>query len=231
MFSALSLAALLAAAPAAPQRDARVELDAVAAQIERLKARHLAGQDVASELEGLLVKARELAAEIERGAPPVKPPPPAAAAGPSPEELRERADALRDEADRGAAAAKELEAQIEEARRAARLEAGLESLLSESNLFGEAGMTRLGGRAPGKTATLLDATPVNGVATVTSPPSTALAPTGAQGRGGATLPASAADRVSVLRASRARALARAAALRGEADALDAQAKAIEDAER
>src|SRR5574341_6904 len=94
---AFALALLLSADPVVDP--ARAELGRVAARIERLKARKLAGEDVTLELEGLLVRAQELAQEIERarrggGVPPVAPP------GPSPEELRERADALRDESDR-----------------------------------------------------------------------------------------------------------------------------------
>src|SRR5512138_1061902 len=116
------LALLLAAEPVVDP--ARAELDVVAARIERLKARKLAGQDVTLELERLLVRAQDLVEQIERtrrldGTPtPVE-------AGPTPEELRERADALRDEADRSAIDLRELDARIVAVRRERRVEAGL----------------------------------------------------------------------------------------------------------
>src|SRR5512133_1933063 len=95
LFAALAL--LLAADPVVDP--ARAELDRVASRIERLKTRQLAGEDVAQELERLLVRAQELAQRIERarrgaGAPAASP------SGPTPEELEERADAIRDESDR-----------------------------------------------------------------------------------------------------------------------------------
>src|SRR5512142_2079930 len=96
----VALALLLAAAPVVDPT--RAELDVVAARIEQLKARKLAGEDVTLELERLLVRAQDLVQRIER-ARRLETVPPAAVPGPSPEELRERADAVRDERDRVAA--------------------------------------------------------------------------------------------------------------------------------
>lgn len=128
MVPAACLVLLLAGSPDADPADARAELDACAARIEELKARRRAGQAAERELERLLVRAQELALELERaraGLPqPAGPlaleraePPP-----PSPEELRERADAARDEADRLAAEIAELDVKLGDARRMARAE-------------------------------------------------------------------------------------------------------------
>jgi len=97
---------LVASADPAP---ARAELDACAARIEALKAR---GEDGA-ELDRLLRRAQELAAELERATSEVR-----ADAAPSPEELRERADAARDQADRLASELAALDVKLEDARRA-----------------------------------------------------------------------------------------------------------------
>jgi hypothetical protein len=76
---------------------AQAELSAVAVRIEQLKARYASGDGtVVPELHLLLVRAQELAHAIE--ATSVRPPPSDDA--PTAEELRERADADRDEADR-----------------------------------------------------------------------------------------------------------------------------------
>src|SRR5579864_5042722 len=87
------LIALLAGPPDAEAL--RRELDAVAARIEQLKARHLAGEAVEGELEPLLVRSQELAEQLERA----RPGPPAAPAGATQADgERERADELRDQA-------------------------------------------------------------------------------------------------------------------------------------
>jgi DNA repair exonuclease SbcCD ATPase subunit len=128
MVPAACLALLLAGSPDADPADARAELDACAERIEELKARRRAGRAAERELERLLVRAQELALELERtrAALPAarerdaveraEPPPP------SPEELRERADAARDEADRLAAEIAELDVKLGDARRMARAE-------------------------------------------------------------------------------------------------------------
>jgi hypothetical protein len=110
MLHGLPLVLLLAAG--APAWDARDELDVVATRIEQLKARHMAGQDVGRELTALLVRAQDLVAEIERreARPPMPAPAPAS-------ELRERADALHDEADRIAGALVALDSRIAQAHR------------------------------------------------------------------------------------------------------------------
>jgi len=105
---------------ASPDRDAvRAELEAVAARIEQLKARHVRGEQGShAELLPLLVRAQELAITLDRldhpqpdGAPHPR------VRGPTPDDLRERADAARDEADRIRSALDEIE------RRMATLEA------------------------------------------------------------------------------------------------------------
>jgi hypothetical protein len=105
------LLVLSAADPAeAHPSKARAELDACAERIEVMKARSERG----AELDRLLRRAQELAAELERtsaDAPPLHP------QGPSPEELRERADADRDEADRLAAEIAAVDVRIQDARR------------------------------------------------------------------------------------------------------------------
>ncbi|MGB8931462.1 MAG: hypothetical protein WCC48_09485, partial [Anaeromyxobacteraceae bacterium] len=140
------LALLLVADPVVDP--ARAELDRVASRIERLKSRRLAGEDVTLELERLLAHAQELAQRIERerrGAPPAAAP--AVAPGLPPEELRERADALRDESDRIAMQLRELDRQIDAVRRERRVEAGLESLTQERALFGDPGASRVSPKA------------------------------------------------------------------------------------
>ena len=129
MVSGLPLILLLAAGT--PAWDARAELNAVATRIEQLKVRHMAGEDVGRELVALLVRAQELAGEIERREARAPMPPPAPAS-----ELRERADALHDEADRIVSALTAVEGRIVQAHqamtaRAQRGDAGV-SLLGEA---------------------------------------------------------------------------------------------------
>jgi chromosome segregation ATPase len=114
MVSSLTLAMVLAAGAGAGRSDARAELDACAERIEALKAQRHAGELARRELERLLVRAQELAADLERTRQDLPSPPSA----PSPEELRERADAARDEADRLAAEIAELDVKIGDVRRA-----------------------------------------------------------------------------------------------------------------
>ncbi len=116
MLQGLALAALmLSSAPDAEAADVRAELDACARRIEELKARRADGELAGRELERLLRRAQDLAAELERTAQQI----PVAEDSPSPEELRERADAARDEADRLAAEIAALDVKIADARRAA----------------------------------------------------------------------------------------------------------------
>jgi hypothetical protein len=112
MIRAVCLALALAGPP--DGADARAELDACAARIEELKARRRAGQAAERELERLLVRAQELAIELERTRAEL---PAAVPPSPSPEELRERADAARDEADRLSAEIAELDVKLGDAHR------------------------------------------------------------------------------------------------------------------
>ncbi|HVO17876.1 MAG TPA: hypothetical protein VMU15_01385 [Anaeromyxobacter sp.] len=104
MLAPVLLAALLASGPSPDAGALRHELYDLAARIEALKERRLAGEDVEGELEPLLVRSQELAVELERLRPGASAPP----AGGSPEEsaheradeLVERVNLLRDEADR-----------------------------------------------------------------------------------------------------------------------------------
>jgi hypothetical protein len=101
MFGCAVLTLLLSAGP--PElAPTRAELDTIATRIATLKARQLEGENVRRELERLLVRAQELASEIESSLDLDGPLP--VASVPSADELRERADAARDEADRLAAA-------------------------------------------------------------------------------------------------------------------------------
>jgi len=104
MLAPVLLAALLASGPSPDAGALRHELYDLAGRIEALKERRLAGEDVEGQLEPLLVRSQELAAELERLRPEASAPPPA---GSSEESARERADdlveranLLRDEADR-----------------------------------------------------------------------------------------------------------------------------------
>ena len=120
MFPGLALSLLLASSPDVD--GARAELDACAERIEELKARRQAGQATGRELERLLVRAQELAAELATELERSRAELPPVTLAPSPEELRERADASRDEADRLAAEIAELDVKIGDVRRLAHAE-------------------------------------------------------------------------------------------------------------
>jgi chromosome segregation ATPase len=105
----LPLALLLAGTPELDA--AHLELDTCATRIEELKAERRRGQSSRRELERLLVRAQELAEELQRARSEL----PLAPLAPSPEELRERADASRDHADRLSAAIAELDVKIGDA--------------------------------------------------------------------------------------------------------------------
>lgn len=203
----VALALLLVASPAPDPT--RAELDRVAARIEHLKARKLAGEDVTLELERLLVRAQDLVQRIER-ARRMESAPPVVDAGPPPEELRERADALRDERDRIVVELRELDARIEAVRRERRVEAGLESLTQERALFGDPGASRVSPKAGGE-AGLPEPGELLG-------PRTGGTEEKAQG--------TALQRLDRLRAERAKLVARQAALELEAAALDAEASRL-----
>jgi hypothetical protein len=105
------LLVLLSGDPDPSPSRVQAELDACAERIEDLKAHSERG----AELNRLLRRAQELAAELERARAELPPPP--HAEGPSAEELRERADAARDEADRLAAEIGAVDVKIQDARR------------------------------------------------------------------------------------------------------------------
>jgi hypothetical protein len=149
------LALLLPAAPGladlrvadAAQTDRRQvaerDLQRVAGRIEELKRRQAAGLSVGGELEQLLVRSQELAAEIDRlrraegqGGRPLQ-------AGPDPRELREQADLMRDRADRLSETLKAVDERIAGAKRERRLESRMNELADESSLFDEPGPRRI----------------------------------------------------------------------------------------
>lgn len=221
-----ALAALLVAT-ADPTAAARAELDNVARRIAVLKERRLTGHNVDEELTRLLVRSEELAAQIERHAPKQQT---AHAPGPSPEELRERADAVRDEADRVAAQVEDVDRSLEEVDRERRREAALEALASDSALFGESDLA--GGHARSSTS----GTASSAAAAADGSSSTALsAQNGASGSSGASRAARAersraaavqargASEVRALQQQRAALVDRLDALRTDAARLDAAA--------
>lgn len=113
----------------------RAELSRVAGRIEELKQRRLAGQDVGRELERLLVRAQELASQIERYQALAEAAPPEVVATPA--ELRERADALRDEADTASAELAALVIRLEALRRSSTPAPGVASAAVSRGRGGE----------------------------------------------------------------------------------------------
>jgi hypothetical protein len=145
----LLLTLLVSADPGAagasdPRAEAlRRELADVAARIERMKA---AGVRGGPEIETLLARSQGLSSELEqlehspRRAMP-------AHAGADPQELRERADALRDEVDRLRTALVDVERRL--ASEGRRRRAGrLARIEEEGSLFSEASPGRIGARSP-----------------------------------------------------------------------------------
>lgn len=177
------IALLVTAAPVdlAVKARAQAELDRVAQRIELLKAQQAAGRPVGAELERLLVRSQELAAQLEQmehgnvsARPQVGTP-----GGVDPQELREQADALRDEADRVKSALAAVEQRIEEMRRAKKLQSKLENMSHGSALFDESGAGRLtrSSKSSGNSSAYsgADATAIDGSQT-TSPAPAALLP-------------------------------------------------------
>ena len=114
MFAVPALLLLLTSNdPASDEASARAELEVCAARIEELKAHHEFG----GELHRLLRRSQELAGRLEHAAAVEGGPRDEVEATPSAEELRERADAARDEADRLAADIAALDVRIGDARR------------------------------------------------------------------------------------------------------------------
>ncbi|HYG66976.1 MAG TPA: hypothetical protein VD838_04930 [Anaeromyxobacteraceae bacterium] len=227
MFAAV-LAVLLATSPG-PANAARAELEGVAQRIAHLKERRLAGEPVDEELTRLLVRAQELAAAIERTSPPRRS---GAAPGLPPEELRERADAARDEADRVWAQIEEIDRTLEDVDRERRREAALEALAGDSALFGD---SDVGGRRAARSSTAGTAATAATAAEAPRGTSSALVEDtrrrqpSERTRDDAALPAEgAAAEVRSLQAQRAALAERIAALQAEAERLDAAAKRAAD---
>lgn len=229
---ALAAAALLAlagpgrvaAGPAEDRAAAQAELAELAPRIERLKRDAAAGLGRSAELPGLLARAQALAALLERtgsSAPVAR----AAAPGPDAQELRERADALRDRADKEAAGLVAVERRLAELSRRAELSERLEALGIASELFAEAATGRGAAGATsatdGPTTATPGAEPTGGLAGSTAPGLRAAAEPG--GVGVAPL----GDDPATLRRRRAELGRTISALRAQAEALDAEARAAE----
>jgi hypothetical protein len=128
----------------------------------------------------------------------------------------------------------DVDRQVEEARRAASLEAGLASLASESDLFGDSRLARLPQRSgsalnaetsasvgPGGSAPPSSTGGAGGTGGSSGGRAAALAP----GAGHAGAPPDPASRLRILRALRQELEARIASLRAEADRLEAESRA------
>jgi len=231
---ALGILALLAAPPAraageAGPEAARAELSELAPRIERMKQEVAAGRLRAAELEPLLARAQALAAGIEaamRAAPRLAAPSPA----PDAQELREQADALRDQADKAAAALAGVERQLEALARRAHLAERLEALGASSDLLAEGVPGRARGAGSERGAAGTDGPQVGNTSPGTTTPGGSGGPTAPQalraaaehgpaGGGGGTADAEA---LRQLQAALRRELA---GLRARIDALEAAARA------
>jgi hypothetical protein len=115
---------------------ARAELASLAVRIEALKKEVAAGRAGRTQLQPLLARAQELAALIER-LQPSQGVPALAPVGPDGQELHERADALRDRADRLDQTRSKLDVRIGELRRRARLEQSLQSVGGASDVLAD----------------------------------------------------------------------------------------------
>ncbi len=231
----------MAADPAPPpraeaRRAASAELAELAIRIEKLKREAAAGRPARAELERLLRRAQELAASLDRTGRGAGPAPALRPAGPDPQELRERADALRDRADRMAAALAEVDRRLAEARRQAELERRLEAVGDPGDLFAESSPRRTWAGSPA-----VDRAPPGGPATPSSTPPSASGPTAsptvpqplpaqvvAPASGDASAPGP-DDSVEVLRRKRAGLSAELDTLRTQARALEAEAEVLDKA--
>jgi hypothetical protein len=232
--ASLLLAALLAGVPTAPaaegsadsRREAAAELATLAPRIEDLKREAAAGRPAGPELERLLARAQELAALLERldraGAPAT----PAPAPGPDAQELRERADALRDRADRRAAELAATDRRIAEARRQAELADHLEEVAGPGDLFAESLPRRA--RAERSAGTVEVGSPQVPASTPAQPLPSAPAPAMVQpdGQGAGALPHG-GDDLRTLRRLRGELAREIASLRARAEALQAEARALD----
>ncbi len=224
------------------RRAAEAELGALASRIEALKREVAAGRSAGAELEPLLARAQELASLLDQldrgdgGAPGRR------AVGPDPQDLRERADALRDRADRLASTLADVDRRLAEARRRAELEDRLEAVGGPGDLFADAAPRR------GAPAAAAPAQPPAGTTSSPGPsggggpgsaPAPAASPAAAassgvtrsdvapSGRGSDDLAPAAGDALPTLRRKRAEMAAALSALRAQAEALEAEARAAE----
>jgi hypothetical protein len=225
------------AAPGATPPDERVaaqaELAALAPRIEALKREAAAGRGATAELERLLGRAQALAAVLERTAPA---PPRAPAPGPDSQELRERADALRDRADKEATALAEVERHLVELARRAELAERLDALGAAADLFADgaagrgsstAGRATEGNGASGPGPTGPGTGPGSDVGSGQGPAgSAATALRSAAEPGVAGLGVGPED-AGALKRRKVELSRSVAALRAQADALDAEARAAE----
>jgi hypothetical protein len=223
-------AALAAESSSNAQPSARAELAAelaaLAPRIEALKRDAAQGRAASGELERLLARAQELAALLDAGGAGTR----AAgvrAAEPDAQELRERADALRDRADRLATALVRLDGQLAAARRRAELAERLDEATEAGELFSDAAPRRSRATAPaGGTLTPgpqgPPGSPSQGAPAFT-PGGSVAAPDHQRLSGGA----AGDESTAALGRRRAELVRELGALRAQAAALDAEARAAE----
>jgi len=226
------------AGPDEERSQAVAELSALAPRIESLKREAQAGRGRPAELERLLARAQALADRLDQGGPPAIRP---AAPGPDARELREQADALRDRADRLAAALGAVEERLRAARRQGELAESLDRVSGSSDPFADSAALRRSASAaaaagPVPTATSpgspgADRAPRPPAAGTLPAPATALpaagpwAPPGDAPAAGL-LPAE-GDGPGALRHKRAALGAALAGLQAQAEALEAKARALD----
>ena len=238
---ALTLAALAAPGPgraaAGEDRAAlEAELSRLAPRIEQLKREAAGGRGDGAELTQLLGQAQALAERLERipGTATAAPAP----AGPDAGELRERADALRDRADKARATLAAVDRRLAELRRRAELGERLEALGSASDLFADGATTRGGLRSvpagdgasgpgstptPGGTGTAVG-TP-GGTSALNVPELRATLPSGPSAAPASTAAIAGSEDLPALTRRRAELARSVEALRAQAEALEAEAKA------
>jgi hypothetical protein len=226
--TALSLWSWVSGAAPDAKAAARAELERVASRIEQLKAEQSAGARIRNELEQLLIRSQELAEEIERldrAAAPAT----FRSDVPDPDELRERADAMRDDADRLERSLSVLDRLIEEARRGKELQTRLRVLVEESLLFDEPGSARLSRpAAPHSSAAYNGSTASSSSKDPTgSSADTARLPPGADLRGLSAPSAQPGESDRRLRRKREALTETIAGLRAQAAALDEEARRLD----
>jgi hypothetical protein len=214
------------AGPAEERSAAQAELAAIAPRIEQLKREAAAGNGRDAELLSLLGRAQALAALLERTS--AHPPLPGASPGrPDAQELRERADAVRDRADKQAAALAAVERRLAELSRRAELAERVDAFGAAADLFGDGVTTRPAAGAPrGGDGSSIGATPGGGPAVPGVAAGLQASLRASSEPGHANVAAGAEDAGSLQR-RRSDLVRSIAALRAEADALDAEARSAE----